>query len=358
MWTTVALRARIAPRDAAGARARAARALCTSAAARWASPTQTPPNSPFTVFDRASKLQQRSRAALRRTLEADNTQFGDEATRGEPSRTTDYVRDAAAQSLADRIQDITRKFPTVVELGAGAGLLRRHLDKEGTGVEKIIMCDTSEALLNRDRHLDDKYPFQVERRVVDEELLPFEPESVDCIVASGSLHWTNDLPGALIQIQRALKPDGVFVGYLWGGDSLFELRTALLLAEQERQGGLSVRVSPMTDSRDVSSLLSRAGFSLQTVDVDEVTVGYPSMFELLQDLQDMGESNAAINRRTYLSRDVLIAAAASYKALHGLEDGTVPATFGTLYMIGWKPSESQRKPLERGSASHSLKDVL
>ena len=182
----------------------------------------------------------------------------------------------------------------------------------GVGIQKLVMCDMSEELLFRDRHLDKDYPFEIDRRIVDEELLPFEENSLDCIVASGSLHWTNDLPGALIQIQRALKPDGVFLGYLLGGDSLFELRTSLMLAEQERQGGLSIHVSPMTDSRDISSLLTRAQFTLKTVDMDELTVHYPSMFELVQDLRDMGENNAVINRRTYMHRDTFLAAAATY----------------------------------------------
>lgn len=200
---------------------------------------------------------------------------------------------------------------------------------------------------------------EIERRVLDEEELPFEENSVDCIVSSTSLHWTNDLPGALIQIQRSLKPDGVFVGSLYGGDTLFELRTSLQLAEQEREGGISPRVSPMTDTRDCASLLSRAGFSIPTVDVDEVSVAYPSIYELMHDLRDMGESNAVINRRHVLQRDTLLAAGSIYQALHGDEmDGTVPATFAIIYVIGWKPDESQRKPLERGTASKSMKDVL
>lgn len=140
----------------------------------------------------------------------------------------------------------------------------------------------------------------------------------------------------------------------------------MMLAEQEREGGLSVHVSPMTDTKDVSSLLTRAGFTLQTVDIDELTVNYPSMFELVQDLRDMGESNAVINRRPFLHRDTLIAAAATYQALHGSEEGHVPATYAQIYMvritaltqIGWKPSPDQKKPAKRGSAKQSLKDVL
>ena len=261
----------------------------------------------------------------------------------------------------------------IVELGAGAGHLRHHLDAKSAGLEKLIMCDMSEAMLYRDAHLDAQFPYKIERQVIDEEWLPFEENSLDCVNAPGSLHWTNDLPGALIQIQRVLKPDGVFLGYMLGGETLFELRyvaatyrsTSMMLAEQEREGGLSVHVSPMTDTKDVSSLLTRAGFTLQTVDIDELTVNYPSMFELVQDLRDMGESNAVINRRPFLHRDTLIAAAATYQALHGSEEH-VPATYAQIYMvrrptltqIGWKPSPDQKKPAKRGSAKQSLKDVL
>lgn len=178
-------------------------------------------------------------------------------------------------------------------------------------------------------------------------------------MANTSLHWTNDLPGVLVQIQRSLRPDGVFVGSLFGGDTLFELRTSLQLAEQEREGGISPRVSPMTDTHDCASLLNRAGFSIPTVDFDEIVVSYPSIYELMHDLRDMGESNAVINRRHTLQRDTLLASGAIYQALHGDEESnTVPATFGIIYLIGWKPDASQRKPLQRGSASHSMKDVL
>lgn len=329
------------------------RAFSVRALAARAAETSAPPGSAYYVFDRYAKQMQRNRAAERPLIQDGIVK---PETRGEPSRLTDYVRDFGAESLAERLADITRPYSTIVELGAGAGHLRHYIGKR-PGLERLIMCDTSESLLNRDRHLDKEFGFEIERRVIDEEMLPFEPNSLDCVVASGSLHWTNDLPGALAQIQRALKPDGVFLGYMLGGDTLFELRTSLLLAEQERRGGMSVRVSPMVESRDVSSLLSRAGFALQTVDIDELKVCYPSIFELVQDLRDMGEGNAAVFRAAYLPRDVLLAAGATYQALHG-EEGHVPATYALVYMIGWKPSPDQRKPLEPGSAAQSLKDVL
>ncbi|PWN54269.1 hypothetical protein IE53DRAFT_365591 [Violaceomyces palustris] len=322
------------------------------------------PNSPFTIFDRAAKTAQKDRAATRVALDVDGDGkliVGDEGTRGESSRVTDYVRKAMAENLADRVRDIKRKFPTIVELGAGAGYLRHFLDHEGTGTERIIMCDTSKDALNRDRHLDSETPLKLERMVIDEEALPFEENSLDCVVVTGGLHWTNDLPGVLIQIRKALKPDGVFIAGLCGGDTLFELRTSLQLAEQEREGGISPRVSPMADTRDMASLLSRAGFTIPTVDVDEISVAYPSMYELIHDLRDMGESNAVINRRTHLKRDTLLSAGAIYQAMHGNdEEGveSVPATFACIYLIGWKPDPSQVKPLARGSASHSMKDAL
>ncbi|CAO1624559.1 unnamed protein product [Sympodiomycopsis kandeliae] len=308
------------------------------------------PNSPFTIFDRNVKVMQRDRAAQRKDPE-DNSP-------GSASRVTDYVRMAAAENISERILDIRRNFETVVEVGSGPGYLRHHLDPQATGVKKIIMCDSSREMLYRDEHLDKNFPFEIERVVLDEEQLPFEPDSFDCIVSSGALHWTNDLPGALIQIQRSLRPDGVFIGSIYGGDTLFELRTSLQLAEQEREGGISPRISPMTDTRDCSSLLTRAGFNIPTVDIDEVSVGYPSIFELMTDLQDMGESNAVINRRPLLQRDTLLSASAIYSALHGQEEGMVPATFGIIYLIGWKPHPSQAKPAERGSATHSMKDLF
>jgi len=166
------------------------------------------------------------------------------------------------------------------------------------------------------------------------------------------------LPGILVQIKEALKPDGVFIGAMFGGETLFELRTSLQIAESEREGGISPRVSPMTDTRDVSNLLGRAGFTLLTVDIDEVKVSYPSIWELMEDLRDMGESNAVIGRRPFIRRDTLTAASSIYQALHGNEDGTIPATFQVVFMIGWKPAPTQPKPLERGSAQTNLKEVL
>ncbi|KAI8343200.1 S-adenosyl-L-methionine-dependent methyltransferase [Chlamydoabsidia padenii] len=292
----------------------------------------------FQVFDRQVKKKQKDRAAAHK----------------DQSRLVDYLKDEVAARVSDRLLDIKREFGTVVDLGSGCGHIVKHVDSDM--MQKLIMCDMSEKALYRDA--DQTYEVDVERRVVDEEYLPFEENSLEAVVSSLSLNWVNDLPGALIQIRQSLKPDGVFIGAMFGGDTLFELRTSIQLAETERESGISPRVSPMTDSSDISRLLSRAGFTLTTVDVDEIQVNYPSAFELMDDLKSMGESNAVLSRRSFLKRDTLLAAASIYKELHGNEDGTIPATFQVIYMIGWKPSDSTPLPKKRGSANASLKDVL
>lgn len=160
-------------------------------------------------------------------------------------------------------------------------------------------------------------------------------------------------------MNRLLRPDCPLVAAVLGGDSLFELRTSLQLAEQERRGGLSPRVSPLADVRDCGGLLQRAGLQMLTVDVDDIIVDYPDAFELMQDLQAMGESNAVLGREMGpIGRDVLLAAQAIYRELHGNEDGTIPATFRIIYMIGWRESPDQAKPLARGSGEINLKDIL
>lgn len=193
----------------------------------------------------------------------------------------------------------------------------------------------------------------------DEEMLPFEPESFDMVMSSLSMHWINDLPGILSQINSVLKPDAPFIGAMLGGDTLFELRTSLQLSDMERKGGISPHVSPLADVRDVGGLLQKAGFKMLTVDVDDIIVDYPDTFALMQDLQAMGESNAILGREMGpIGRDVLLANDAIYRSLHGNEDGSIPATFRIIYMIGWREGENQPQPLARGSGQASLKEIL
>ncbi|KAF2477071.1 S-adenosyl-L-methionine-dependent methyltransferase [Lindgomyces ingoldianus] len=292
------------------------------------------------------------------------------ATDTEASRRVDYLRDEAASRLCERLMDINRHFPHVLDLGANACNIARMLtlpseDSPSAGprsksVSKITSADSSETLLYRDSDLPFNMEVDIHREVLStSENLPYEANTFDAVLSSLSLHWINDLPSVLTQVNNILKPDCPFIGVMMGGDSLFELRTSLQLAELDRRGGVSTHTSPLADVRDVGGLLQRAGFNLLTVDVDDIVVDFPDTFSMMKDLQTMGESNAVVAReKAAIQRDVLLAAEGIYRELHGNEDGTLPATFRLIYMIGWKPSPSQAKPLERGSGLFSIKDFL
>ncbi len=195
--------------------------------------------------------------------------------------------------------------------------------------------------------------------VADEEALPFAPESFDLIVSGLALQHVNDLPGALAQIRRALRPDGLFMACIVGGQSLTELRAALAAAEEEILEGVSPRVAPFVDLRDLGGLLQRAGFALPVTDVDTVTVRYDHLFALAHDLRAMGATNALTLRDPRgLSRTVLLRAAEIYAERFSDADGRVRATFDLVWMSGWAPHESQQKPLAPGSAQVRLADAL
>jgi len=161
----------------------------------------------------------------------------------------------------------------------------------------------------------------------------------------------------MIQINHCLKEDAAFIGTIFGTDTLYELRCSLQLAEIEREGGFGQHVSPFTEMRDIGGLLQRAGLNLTTIDFDEIVIDYPSMFELMEDLKGMGENNCTWKRKHVLNRDTMLAASAIYKEMYGNEDGSIPATFQVLYMIGWKKSKKQPKPLKRGTATTSFRDL-
>nr|XP_032812096.1 arginine-hydroxylase NDUFAF5, mitochondrial isoform X1 [Petromyzon marinus] len=286
------------------------------------------------VFDRRMKRRQRSWAASRPNAES-----------------YDYLRQTVAEQIVDRLFDVSRMFPMALDVGAGRGYIAQHLNKET--VELMIQTDTTHDALRR------PLATEVETRcvVADEEFLPFPADTFNLALSSLSLHWVNDLPAAFHQIHRVLKPDGVFLGAMLGGESLFELRGALQLAEMEREGGFSPHVSPFTTAADLGGLMTRAGFTMLTVDMDEIVVRYPTMFELMADLQGMGESNCTWNRKAMLHRDTMVAAAAIYKEMYGPTEDSIPATFQVLHMIGWKPHESQAKPAKRGSQTRSFGDL-
>ena len=255
----------------------------------------------------------------------------------------DFLLTEIAERLADRLSDIARRFPVALDLGARDGILARTLQGRG-GIETLIQSDASA------RRGD---------LVADEELLPFKEQSFDAILSNLSLHWVNDLPGALAQIRSSLKPDGLFLASLFGTGTLQELRTALMEAELAETGGASPRVSPFADLRDAAGLLQRAGFALPVADADAVTVTYGDFFALLRDLRGMGETNILIDRlKRPTRRTVFARAAAIYQERFADAQGRLPATFQVLFLTGWAPDPSQQQPAKRGSGKTNLKDVF
>lgn len=261
----------------------------------------------------------------------------------------DFLFRDVAERLIDRLADTTRRFPLALDLGCREGTLGRLLGVRG-GIERLFQCDISPVLARQTG------AFAV---AADEESLPFADGSFDLVLSNLSLHWVNDLPGALIQVRRALKPDGLFLGAMLGGETLHELRASLLDAEIEIEGGASPRVSPFADVRDAGGLLQRAGFALPVVDRDEITVTYADALALMRDLRGMGETNAVHTRRRGFSRRAtLLRAAALYEERFAQKDGRIPATFQVIYLTGWAPHDSQQKPLKPGSAAARLADAL
>ncbi|ESW20614.1 hypothetical protein PHAVU_005G001600 [Phaseolus vulgaris] len=295
------------------------------------------------IFDRQRKRAQRDRAAW----------F---------SPAQDPLLHSVSQNLVDRLQDCKKTFPTALCLGGSLQPIVSSLSTPPVngGVEKLIVMDASydmvQACRNTRRASSDN-AVKTEFLVADEEFLPIKESSVDLVVSCLGLHWTNDLPGAMIQSRLALKPDGLFLAAILGGETLKELRIACTLAQMEREGGISPRVSPLAQVRDAGNLLTRAGFTLPGVDVDEYIVKYESALELIEHLRAMGETNALSQMNNILKRDTALATAAIYDSMFSSEDGTVPATFQVIYMTGWREHSSQQKAKRRGSATVSFKDI-
>lgn len=294
---------------------------------------------PPVVFDRAAVRAHRDRAAR--------------------STAHEFLVGESARRLLDRLEDVTRRFPRALDLGCRGGTLA-HAPKGRGGIESVVHVDLSWEMVRRiSRPSPSDGALAESRAVADEERLPFAPGSFDIVLSNLSLHWTNDLPGTLVQLNRALKPDGLFLATMFGGDTLWELREALLRAEAEAEGGAGPRVSPFVDVRDAGDLLNRARFALPVADVDTVTVTYPDVFRLMADLRGMGETNAAkARRRTFTRRDTLMRAGAIYRELHGDEEGRLPATFQIVSLTGWAPDASQPRPRRPGSATTRLADAL
>ncbi len=278
------------------------------------------------VFDRALLRQRQLRAAL---------------ANGE-----NFLLERAAADLAERLLAVKRRFTLALDLGTPGNALRNRLAESGQ-IDRILAAGPLQT------------PGRAPHVLMDEEALPFAEGSFDLAVSALALHWVNDLPGTLLQIRRALKPDGLLLAVLAGGETLTELRQSLAAAEAEMEGGLSPRVAPFIEVRVMGTLLQRAGFALPVTDVDRLTVRYGSLAGLFRDLRAMGATNVLTERNPRpLRRATLARAAEIYAERFADSDGRLRATFDLLSVSAWAPHESQQQPLKPGSARMRLADAL
>lgn len=269
----------------------------------------------------------------------------------------DFLFAEVAERLTDRLDDVKRTFPVALDIGCHGGEVASTLGGRGQ-IETLFQCDPSPKMAKCADGRAGALSF-----AADEEFLPVKAGALDLVLSNLSLHWANDLPGALVQIRQSLKPDGLFLAAMLGERTLFELRESLMAAEMEIETGISPRVSPYTTVQDVGGLLQRAGFALPVVDTDTITVSYPDMFKLMADLRGMGETGAVAERRKTFSRKDTIMRAAAYYAekfagIGDVGEGRIPATFDIIFLTAWAPHPDQQKPLQPGSADSSLADVL
>ena len=290
--------------------------------------------SPIEIFDRRALRARRHRAAR-----AAGSGGGGHA----------FLFDEIADRLLDRLDDVSRPFPRALDLGARHGAVARALGGRGQ-VQTLVTADVATAAAE---------PSQRPAVVAEPDLLPFAPGSFDLVLSNLAMHWVNDLPGALLQLRHVLRPDGLLLAAMLGGETLTELRQALLAAEIAEENGASPRVSPFADLRDAAGLLQRAGFAMPVADADTLTVTYPDALALMRDLRGMGEANAlAERRRGFTRRATLARAAAEYQERFAEPDGRIRATFQVIYLTGWAPHPEQPKPLRPGSAAARLADAL
>jgi NADH dehydrogenase [ubiquinone] 1 alpha subcomplex assembly factor 5 len=251
-----------------------------------------------------------------------------------PGGGADFLHLEVAERLIDRLDLVNREFAAILDLGARDGALARLLAGR-KGIELVVSAEPSTR---------QPAAAPAQRVCADPELIPFRDASFDLIASCQALHWCADLPGALIQIRRALKPDGLLLAALFGGGTLVELRTVLFEAELAEEGGVSPRVSPTVELGDAAGLLQRAGFAMPVADSETITVTYPDILALMRDLRGMGETNALAARRRFLSRATLSRAQAIYAERFGTGDGRVSATFEVLFLTGWAPHPDQATP--------------
>jgi SAM-dependent methyltransferase len=258
-----------------------------------------------------------------------------------------FLLDRAAEDLADRLAAVLRRFELAVDLGTPGDAVRVALARLSS-VGTVVAADVLPTSAHAETFV-----------AADAEALPFGDATLDLVVSALALQFVNDLPGVLVQIRRALKPDGLFLAALLGGETLTELRQSFADAESEIEGGISPRVAPFADLRDLGALLQRAGFALPVTDVDRTTVRYDSAFDLMHDLRRMGATNALLaRRRTPLKRATLLRMAEIYAERFSDPDGRVRATFEIVWLSGWAPHPDQQQPLKPGSAKTRLADAL
>ncbi len=268
--------------------------------------------------------------------------------RAERLGASDFLIERVADDLADRLGAVLRRFALAVDLGTPGDQVRQALMSTGK-VDAVIAARPFVPAAAPDALAV----------VADEEALPFRDGSLDLVVSALSLQFVNDLPGALVQIRRALRPDGLLLAALLGGDTLTELRQALAQAEAEVEDGLSPRVMPFADLRDLGGLLQRAGFALPVTDLERITVRYASPLSLMHDLRRMGATNVLTERRRKPSRRAtLMRMIEIYGDRFADADGRIRATFEIVWLSGWAPHESQQQPLRPGSAQRRLADAL
>jgi SAM-dependent methyltransferase len=246
-----------------------------------------------------------------------------------------FLLDRVAEDMEERLHAVLRDFSDVAEIWTPGELLRKP---------------------SRDRF---KSIAQIKLEQCGQEILPLQPESLDLVVSALAFQFVNDLPGVLTQIRRALRPDGLLLAAMVGGETLMELRQSFAAAEAECEGGVSPRVAPFADLRDVGALLQRAGFALPVTDVDRVVARYDSALSLMQDLRGMGATNILVERRrTPTRRATLLRMAQIYAERFSDADGRIRATFDVIWLSGWAPHESQQKPLKPGSAKAGLAEAV
>jgi SAM-dependent methyltransferase len=256
----------------------------------------------------------------------------DRAARAQPAT---FLLDRVGEDLAERLNAVTREFSDVADVWTSGEALSK---------------------LPRDRF---KSAIQIGLQDSETETLPFRPQSLDLVVSALAFQFANDLPGVLAQIRRALRPDGLLLAAMIGGDTLTELRQSFAAAESELEGGISPRVAPFADLRDIGALLQRAGLALPVTDVDRIVVRYDNAFALMTDLRRMGATNILIERRrTPTRRSTMLRMAQIYAERFADADGRIRATFDVIWLSAWAPHESQQKPLKPGSASMSLEEAV